>query len=256
MNKTFGIGNVLATGFRIWAKNFIPFLLITVLLYSPLWIWGISCAQSVADNESLHGLVVFEKFSPLLSWSLYLLTSAALTYGVVMELQGQHASLGACLSRWLTRLLPTLGTLVILALCFCGLSVLLVGLVELIGGWVALVIWFTLLLWVSSILYVATQASVFEQPGSLGALGRSRALTKGHRFALAILVILIVLLLGGLQSAIQALTLPNFALYVYLNLARSMLVGSLASVMAGVAYYLLRAEKEGTNAAELAAVFD
>lgn len=32
--------------------------------------------------------------------------------------------------------------------------------------------------------------------------------------------------------------------------------GSLASVMAGVADYFLRAEKEGTSVAELAAVFD
>src|SRR5262249_27523164 len=146
-------------------------------------------------------------------------------------------------------------TLLVLALCFCGLSVLLVGLVELIGGWVPLVLWFALLLWVSSILYVATQASVFEQPGSFGALGRSRALTRGHRFCVAIMVILIFLLLVALQVAIQFLTFPNFALYIYLNLARSVLVGSLASVMAGVAYYFLRAEKEGTSVDELAAVF-
>ena len=253
---TFGLGKVLATGFRIWARNFIPFLLITTLVYAPLWIWGIWCTQGADDRWALHRVFLFARYSPMLSLSLYFLSSAALTYGVVMELEGQHASLIACLSRWLRRLLPTIGTILVLALCFVVLSVVLVLMIELIGGWIPIVIWFVLLLWVASILYVATQASVFEQPGSFGALERSRALTKGHRFALAIIVILLVLIAVVLQVIIQQLDLRDLSLFVYLDLVRSVLVGSLASVMPGVAYYFLRAEKEGTSASELAAVFD
>jgi hypothetical protein len=256
MNTKFGVGNVLATGFRIWVKNFVPYLLITAIIYSPLWLWGIYCAQGAADRASMHRVRTFDMYSPMLSASLYLLATSGLTYGVVMELQGQRASLGACLSKWLGRLLPTLGTLLVLALCFCGLSVVLVGLISMIGGWAPVAIWSVLLLWSAAILYVATQASVFEQPGSFGALGRSRKLTKGHRIALAILMILLFVLTAVLESGIRLLTWPDISLYMYANLARSVLVGSLASVIASVTYYFLRAEKEGTTASELAVVFD
>ena len=50
-------------------------------------------------------------------------------------------------------------------------------------------------------------------------------------------------------------TLRNISRFMYLNLAEEMLVGSITAVMASVAYYFLRAEKEGTSADELAAVF-
>jgi hypothetical protein len=256
MTTRFRIGEVLATGFRVWARNFFPFLLISALSYAPLWIWGLSCAQDAADRENIHSFIVFETYSPMLSWVLYLLNSAALTYGVVMELQGQRASLIACLSRWIRRLWPALTSLVVLTLGFCILSVVLVGLTEVVGGKAAAGLWLVLLLWISSIVYVATQAAVFERPGAFGAIGRSRALTRGHRIRIAILVVLLIVLTSGLGAVLRSATLPDFSLFLYLDLARSVLVGSLASVMAGVAYYFLRAEKEGTSASELAAVFD
>jgi hypothetical protein len=42
---------------------------------------------------------------------------------------------------------------------------------------------------------------------------------------------------------------------VYIGLVHLLIAGSLGAVMASVAYYFLRAEKEGTSADELAAVF-
>jgi hypothetical protein len=48
----------------------------------------------------------------------------------------------------------------------------------------------------------------------------------------------------------------NLPKYMYMNLGQQMVLGSLGAVMSSVAYYFLRAEKEGTSADELAAVFD
>jgi hypothetical protein len=262
MNMTFGIGKVLATGFRIWARNFLPFILLTALIFSPLWIWGISTVQGEFDQEHLEAVVRFEKYSFPLMLLLNILVSAALTYGVVMELQGQRASLGACITTGLTRFLPALGTMLLMCLCIGGVFIcigfplgLVFGLMGPVG--VALTgigVWIAFL-WILSMLSVATQASVIERPGVLRALGRSRDLTQGHKFAISIVIILVGLLSLGLQTLLQNLTLPNIPLYIYVTLAREILVGSLASVMVGVAYYFLRAEKEGTSADELAAVF-
>jgi hypothetical protein len=44
--------------------------------------------------------------------------------------------------------------------------------------------------------------------------------------------------------------------YLYADLARQVVVGSLGAVMGAVAYYYLRSSKDGTSATELARVFE
>lgn len=262
MNTTFGIGNVLASGFRIWARNFVPFMLITALIYAPILIWGISTIQGQLDDDQVLAIVRFEKYSPILVLLLNILVSAALTYGVVMELRGQRASLGACIAMGLKRFLPALGTTLLMSLCFAGVVlcaafpfVILTMAGGVMGAVLGAISFGIACLWILSMLYVAPQASVIEHPGVMGALGRSRALTQGHKLAIAILTILIFGLGAGSQVLIELLTLPNLAMYVYIGLVSLLILGSISAVMASVAYYFLRAEKEGTSVDELAAVF-
>jgi hypothetical protein len=262
MNTTFGIGNVLASGFRIWARNFVPFMLITALIYAPVLIWGISTIQGQLDDDQVLAIVRFEKYSPILVLLLNILVSAALTYGVVMELRGQRASLGACIVMGLKRFLPALGTTLLMSLCFAGVVlcaafpfVILTMAGGVMGAVLGAISFGIACLWILSMLYVAPQASVIEHPGVMGALGRSRALTQGHKLAIAILTILIFGLGAGSQVLIELLTLPNLAMYVYIGLVSLLILGSISAVMASVAYYFLRAEKEGTSVDELAAVF-
>jgi hypothetical protein len=250
---TFGIGRVLATGFRVWIRNLLPFTLITAVIYSPLLIWGISTVHGTMDAEQISRFSTFEQVSPLLLMFFNLFVAAALTYGVVMELQGARASVGACIATGFARFFPVLGVAVLSALCICGASVLLV-----IPGLV-----------VTCMLYVATPAAVIERPGVTGALGRSRDLTAGHRLAIFVLMVLLFGLVYLCKIVVVDVTLPyikdpthardtlaRLPLYMYVNLAREVLLGSLSAVMTAVTYYLLRSEKEGISAAELAAVFD
>jgi hypothetical protein len=251
MNTTFGVGNVLATGFRIWVKNFVPFMLITALIYSPVLIWGISSVQGEIDTERFSSVVRTLGYIGLSTFLLNVLVSAALTYGVVMELQGQRASIGACIATGLVRFFPALGTGLLSLLCIMGGTILLI-----IPGIIAF-----------CMLYVATQASVIERPGVLNALKRSRELTQGHKLEIFGLLFLLGLLSFGLQKVCQAVALPDVSSghfedflrsipkFMYISLAEHMIVGSVSAVMASVAYYFLRAEKEGTSAQELAAVF-
>jgi hypothetical protein len=243
MNTTFGVGNVLATGFRVWARNFVPFLLITALIYAPALIWETSAIPDTLTRASIRDAFVVVRYATTLLILLNVLVSAALTYGVVMELQGQRASIGACIATGLTRFVPALGVAFLTCLCVAG------GVVLLVVGSIVLY----------CMLYVSVQCSVLERPGVLGALKRSRALTEGHRFEIFGLLLILVLINYGLTKAVESVTLSNLrslAAYVYANLAQQMLIGSLGAVMASVTYFFLRAEKEGTSATELAAVFD
>jgi len=243
MNTTFGIGNVLATGFRIWVKNLIPFMLITALIYSPVLIWSISSVQGEMTGDRLSAAVKAIQYGSLLMGLLNILVSAALTYGVVMELQGQRSSIGACITTGLTRFFPALGVAILSALCIAGGMILLI-----IPGVI-----------IYCMLYIATQCAVLERPGLLGALKRSRELTRGHKGEIFGLLIILVLLNFGLRWVVTSVTLTgsanDFSHYAYVLLVEQMIVGSIGAVMASVAYYFLRAEKEGTSAQELAAVF-
>lgn len=248
MNTTFSIGNVLATGFRIWTRNFLPFMVMTALIYSPVIIWNVVAIQDEMTAERLHHLRMVTGYSSLLYVFLNTLLSAALTYGVVMELQGKRASVGACVATGMARFFPALAAGLLGYLCATGALVLLI-----IPGII-----------VYCMFYVATQAAVLERPGVIGALKRSRELTAGHKWEIFGLVLILVLLSIALQLVVAAVvgslstyaTRENYVRHVVSSIVEQMIAGSLSAVMASVAYYFLRAEKEGTSAAELAAIFD
>src|SRR5688572_21454485 len=106
MNNTFTVGAVLGTGFRIWFKNLLPFLLITIVVFTPLIIWGVTIANGELSREKLEN---FDSYHGLVVLLLNTFVAAAITYGVVMELQGHHAGIGACFATGLARFFPVLG---------------------------------------------------------------------------------------------------------------------------------------------------
>lgn len=251
MNE-FSVGRVLGTGFGIWFKNLLPFLLITTLIYVPLILWGLSIVHAEQDIE-LWGKAFdrFAKLSVVLIPLLNILVSAALTYGVVMELQGQHASIGACIATGISRFFPVLGVAFMTMLCV-------------IGGTIALIIPGII---VACMLYVTTQVAVLERPGVMASLSRSRELTRGHRAQIFAVLLLLGIMGWGLTKIIETTMLDpasitptnvfsKLRMYMYVELARAVVVGSIGSVFAAVTYYFLRSEKEGTSAAELANVFE
>jgi len=253
MNETFSVGSVLSTGFRIWAKNIIPFVLLTTVIYAPLIIWGVVAVQGEPGLDQLLRVLHFARYSAAVILLLNIFVSAALTYGVVMELQGQRASIGACVATGFARFFPVLGVALLSAL-------------AVVGGMLALVVPGVI---VTCMLYVATPASVIEKPGVMGALKRSRELTAGRKGSIFGLLLILAVLGFGANKLVAAVFLPNagdpahldetyhrLATYMYADLARAIVVGSIGAVMAAVAYYYLRNSKEGTTADELAKVFE
>jgi hypothetical protein len=184
---------------------------------------------------------------------LNIFVSASLTYGVVMDLQGHRASIGSCVATGFARFFPVLGVAILSALAVAG------GMIALIVPGII----------IACMLYVATPASVLEKPGLIGALKRSRELTAGHKGGIFGLLLILGVLGFGANMLVQTVFLPNagdpshleetyhrIPTYMYADLTRAVIVGSISAVMAAVAYYYLRSEKEGTTADELAKVFE
>ncbi len=251
MENRFSIGAVLGTGFKIWFKNLPAFLLITIVVYIPMLVWGISLAQGDMNLEAIHR---FDRYGSIVMLLLNILAAAAITYGVVMELQGHHAGIGACFATGLARFFPVLGVAI--------LSGLAIG-----AGFLLLIVPGII---VYCMLYVATPAAVLERNGITGALGRSKELTQGHKLEIFGLLFVIFIINFGMQLLAQQVLVNTdnigswsedeiYSLIrraIYVQLALNVIIGSLGGVMQAVAYYYLRGEKEGTSADELARVFD
>ena len=249
----FSVGNVLGNGFRIWFKNLIPFLFITSVIYAPLLIWGITrFPDSLTLDELLSRASSFDRVVMISNLVLNLMVAAAVTYGVVMELQGSRASIGKCIGVGFGRFFPVLGVSI--------LSVILVVL-----GFIAVIVPGIILI---CMFYVATPAAVIERAGVTGALGRSSELTKGHKWQIFGLVFLLGLLGWALQYTVNHVFMdPSTILKggslggfmrraIYLHIGLAVITTSLGAVMSATAYYFLRSEKEGTTADELARVFE
>ena len=241
MNEQFGVGSVLGMGFRVYFRNIIAFTLITALLYVPIILfttWFLS-----RDSFDVASLAKFSLALVALNMVLNSFVSATLTYGVVKELQGQRASIGACIVVGFKRMLPVMGVAIVSALAIMGGMILLI-----IPGFIVL-----------CMLYVATPASVIEAPGVFGALRRSRELTNGHKGSIFGLVFLLGLISWGvnkIHEVAMPITVENFKSFMYINTAISIVFAALGACVAAVAYSALRAEKEGTSANELASVFE
>jgi hypothetical protein len=239
--NTFRIGEVLRRGFWVWARKLVPFTALSLVLHAPLIAWAIVLVAGDAPPEAYQR---FSAWNTLLVYLVNSLLSAAVTYGVCMELDQRPASMSRVVATGLRRFLP-------------AAAVTLVAGIAVFGGMLLLIVPGLI---VMCMVHVAVPASVIERPGVLGALRRSRALTAGNRLRVFGLILLTLVF-----NAIVAVTLNGVAfglgdeagrMMPVSDLARSVLLGPLAAAMVATTYVLLRRQRDGVDAASLAAVFD
>ncbi len=240
MNENFGVGAVMGTSFRVFARNFIPFVLIAGVLNAPIIVWTMS-----VFNDNFTGLSSSYTWGTrFLEMVINAFITATITYGVVKELQGQRASIGACIANGFKRMLPALGVALITGLAVGGAFILLI-----IPGII-----------VYCMLYVSVPVSVVEQPGVLASLRRSRELTAGHKGQVFGILLLIFIMTFGitmlLGNVIKLDTMSHIRTYLYAVLGVQIVFGAFGAVVAAVTYTSLRGDKEGTSANDLASVFE
>lgn len=257
MVQDFRVGDALGRGIAIWLKNLPAFLVLTILVYSPVVVYTAITASRplLGDTATLqrYELVVFA-----LQFPLNLVATAAVLYGAIQQLRGRHVAIADSIAVGLRRLFPVLG----------------VGLLStLIAG-----VWFTVVLLpfgqalvlpalipaviFSCMLYVAVPAAVVERPGLFGALRRSRQLTSGRRgqiFAIILVVGVLHLIAGFLLDSFfdqDTLTDHQLKVSMWLRLGVDIALAALAAAVNGVVYHDLRAAVDGASTEELVRVFE
>ena len=185
----------------------------------------------------------------LLSLVFTYVLQAALIYGTVSDLNGRHASFGACLAIGLRSFIPLTAIAILVGLGVgVGFVLLIIPGIILALGW-----------------SVAIPVRVIEHTPIFGVFGRSWQLTSGHRGSIFGLFLILFLAAIGLDLAILPLSGATFGgsapaqtslIYIAFAAIIRVVLAMFGATMIGVLYYELRSVKEGIGPETLAAVFD
>jgi uncharacterized membrane protein len=242
----FRIGQVFSQSAAVLSRHFLLFFVVALVAGLPRVLIETSSADfgdTVTVNAGFRAETVTRLLiGVFLSIILNTLAQAVIVYGAFQDMRGRPVNLGDCLRVGLGRFFPIIG----LAICVSiGLTI---GFILLfVPGLILAIMWF-----------VATPACVVERLGPLSSMGRSSALTKGHRWKIFGMVLLVVIGAGIVSVIIgTVLGLTGSPILVTLGtLAWAGVWGAFYSIFGVVTYHDLRVAKEGVDVHQIAAVFD
>ena len=236
----FRVGDVLSRGFAILLSNIVPFGAICLILSLPSYLYALF-GDEAAQMQSMEFDVGF--FAIIVaSMLLAFVATGALVYGTLQEMRGHHAGVGECISRGLSLMFPVLGVAIV-----GGIGVMLGAIALIVPGIILGVMW-----------WVAVPAAVVEREGVFAALGRSAELTKGYRwrvFGLIVLILIIQLLIAMVLGLVIGV-IGSLGISLFVQWLVDAFVTALYAVVTAVGYHDLRVAKEGFDVNQVAAVFD
>ncbi|MEA2692336.1 MAG: hypothetical protein QOJ16_1723 [Acidobacteriota bacterium] len=242
---TFEIVAILGEAFRIYFANFLAFVLLTGLTFTPVLLLDVTLTSALAvRGTTLQAVLLAIGLSLLLRLLCAPMAIAAVTFGVFQQMRGRDTSILECLRIGLTSLVPVLGVALVQ-----GFATVLGVIFCIIPGLV-----------VETMCAVAVPVAVEEQGGVFASLGRSSELTAGYHWPVFGVLLLLHLLgfaldwaLGGL---IQASLSATPALATLVREGIGVIVGGLSATTAAVMYYRLRSVQESIDVESMASVFD
>jgi hypothetical protein len=238
------LGRVLEDIVGVIRTNFVPLLLLALILTgAPSVVSGILQVLVRATPLIIPAAIVIGLASLVLS----LVLLGAVTYATVQSLNGGQPQLEECLRAGARTCL----LLFVLSLMI-GVSAAIGGIFLFVPGVIIILRW-----------SVAIPVLVMEARGLMDSLGRSAVLTKGKRWTIFLLFLIIwvllavielafVGLLGGFQGAAAVSPLRLLIVAPVFNI----LVGVIGPVIPAVLYHHLRIARDGVASETLAQVFD
>jgi len=253
------IGRVIGETFGVLRRNFLTFAVLSFLLSGvPLAIVNMFQATAVQPGGGLEfntGVLMWTVFGGLAAIITTAILQGTLIYATVQDLSGGKASIGESLATGLRAFLPLLVVSILFFLAmFFGLILLIVPGIMIGVAWC-----------------VCVPALVAERTGIFGAFSRAAELTRGNRwriFGLVVIVWIILLVIGLILGAIsginmlaqagnpEALRAAAFSpLTITINVISNTLSGVITSAGIAVLYVELRRAREGLGPEWLSEVF-
>jgi hypothetical protein len=272
----FRVGRVISQSASVLTGNFPTLFLIGVIAYLPiqlsaLWFTnltqrglgarGVSPAQvGIAALLFLFVMIVFSLF-----------VQAVILHAAFQNMRNQPANIFESLKVGLRRFFP----LLLLGIVMGLLMVLVFAALSMTGAAVAGISGYTTFATIAitilavvlgiatvAILYtmwfVAVAACVVERRGPFAAMGRSKQLTKGHRwriFGLILLLFLVSIIASVLIELVLRRTGGTILTFL-VTVAWTAIWGAYYAISVAVSYHDLRVAKEGVDIEQIVAVFD
>lgn len=252
----FSAGNVISRAFSVTAKNFLTFFIIALVVMGPILVinhvLGVGKVNVEYEDMVVEGVGTYRVAKTAdVSWAKQIfgmilntvgqsILAGALAFGVFQSLRGNKPAVGDCLSRGFARLMPIIGVSLVYGICVgFGMLLLVVPGVMIACAW-----------------YVCVPVTTVEKVGVGDSLNRSGTLTKGYRwsiFGMFLLVILlglaVTMLLAGVFAALGAVVGAILSGVVLVFIALY------SGTLSAVCYHDLRVVKEGVSTEDLVKVF-
>ena len=250
----FRIGQVVARTFSVLFRNIVPFFLLalifTLLIYG--MVLGLAFLGFDAAMENPEAIQFSAGFFVAIGammigyFVLYYLLTSTIVYGTVQDLRGERASVASCIGRGLAQIGPVVAVALILSvMVWTGFLFLIVPGIILI-----------------CVYGMAIPVAVVERPGIMASLTRSAELTRGNRWRIfgVILVIFAIQALAGILIGLPLAFLTEEGLGTtllgILDFVLQAFAAALNAVVIAVIYHDLRVSQEGADSEAIAAVFD
>jgi hypothetical protein len=106
--------------------------------------------------------------------------------------------------------------------------------------------------------YVANPACIVERLGVFASMARSSELTKGHRWSVFGMMLLLAIASGVMAAVVKGVLglSGSTGLVMSGTLAWTALAGAFGAIFVVVTYHDLRVAKEGVDTRQIVAVFD
>ena len=244
------IGKVIQETFGVYKRNIVPFGLAGLVLVGlPLAVSGLiqfsqfNLVQTNPSQAALFALVMIPV--AIVSGLASLLMMSSITLSTIGQLDGQNTRLSDTYGRGGAALLGMIGQLILFSFGVgFGFLLLVVPGVMLATAW-----------------SVAMQARIVEGPGVFKAFKRSLFLTKGRRWSILLLAIIVYVVMMSLFATQFSLTggvitgAKNPIRLFLLQPLMSAIVNPFLAVGGAVLYHQLRTLREGVGAQNVAEVF-
>jgi uncharacterized membrane protein len=196
--------------------------------------------SAMADPQATFGNFYLSIVAGLVSFVFTLLLQSSLVRATIEDLNGRRPSFGDCVQIAIRFLLPTLaiGLLVAFGSALAMLALIVPGIVLWLG-------------WSMSV-----PVLIQERQGVFGSMSRSRALTKGSRWSLFGLFLILMIIAMVIQWGLLLVLVLFGGILAQLGAALVQSVISMVlSIASAVSYVELRQVKEGTSVDELSQIF-
>ncbi len=232
----FRIGSVMSKTAAVLTQRFGKFILLALLPMAPLLLLtlgGLSGDGSPADM-AIAGIL-----TGIITFVLQMVAQATSLYAAFQEMRGQSFTIGESLRIGFARVVPVIGVSILV-----GIATGLGAALFLVPGII-----------VACMLYVAVPACVIEKKGVIESMSRSAALTKGYRWQIFGLVLLVAVIALAGAFVLTRISGPG-PIGQILGFFWQVVLTAFGAVLAAVIYHDLRMAKEGIDLHTLANVFD